>query len=101
MMDIRNMLREVECESFNVRNERAILDEIAEEMRADSDALDAIPDYVGDSSPSADDIMAAERVLKYISQREGVGFTRDDALLVMRYTTNVLRWSQNMPRRSG
>jgi len=91
----RNMLKEDDGGSFDFRNK----DDIAEGIRTDHRALDAIPDYVGDNCPSDDDIMATERVLKYISSCDGIGFTHDDALLVMRYTTNILRWSQHMERR--
>lgn len=85
----RNMLEEVNHESFNVRSES----EIADEMRGDKKFFDSIPEYPEGKSPSKEDIETVEKVLKYAAGCNYMGFSEQDAILVSRYLTNVLRWS--------
>lgn len=88
MVNRRNMLSDSLADVFGVVSER----DIAEEQRVAKKFFDAIPPYVDEDRPSKDDIVAAEKVLKYAAQCKCIGFTYDDAILTMRYTTNVLRW---------
>lgn len=88
-MKSRNMLAAVDGESFNVKSES----EIAEEMRGDKKFFDSIPEYGEDDHPTEEDIKTVEKVLKYAAGCNYMGFSEQDAILVSRYSTNVLRWS--------
>lgn len=87
----RNMLREEDHRSFNVRSES----EIADEMKGDKRFFDSIPEYPKGESPSKEDIRTVEKVLKYAAGCNYMGFSEQDAILVNKYSTNVLRWSLN------
>jgi hypothetical protein len=87
----RNMLTAVKCESFNMRSES----EIADEMKGDKKFFDSIPEYGEEDQPSEEDIRTVEKVLKYAAGCNYMGFSEKDAILVNKYSTNVLRWSLN------
>lgn len=87
----RNMLAAVKCESFNVISES----EIADEMKGDKKFFDSIPEYREGDQPSEEDIRTVEKVLKYAAGCNYMGFSEQDAILVNKYSTNVLRWSLN------
>lgn len=88
----RNMLKSADdFETFVQLSEREILDD----MRAEMMYFDGIPEYGEGEVPSAEDIATVEKVLKYASQCNYMGFTGSDARLVMGCSTNVLKWSLN------
>lgn len=91
---IRNMLKENDFESFNVKSES----EIAEEMRGSVKFFDSIPEYGESDHPTEEDIRTVEKVLKYAAGCNHMGFSQDDAILVTNYSTNVLRWSLGLDR---
>lgn len=88
-MEPRNMLREEDYESFDIRSES----EIADKMIGDKKFFDSIPEYPEGKVPSEEDINTFEKVLKYAAGCNYMGFSEQDAILVSRYSTNVLRWS--------
>ena len=88
MKNLRNML----CDGVDVFGGISELDRVEDE-RAAMKFFDAIPHYGDGDRPSENDVVVAEKVLKYAAQCNYIGFTKDDALLTMRYSTNVLRWS--------
>lgn len=51
----------------------------------------SIKSYINDDMPSKKEIETTERVLKYCSEINTV-FSKDDSLLVMGCTTNILKW---------
>ena len=85
----RNMLAAVDVESFNVRSES----EIADEMSGDKKFFDSIPEYGEGYQPTEKDIETVEKVLKYASGCNYMGFSEKDAILVTKYCTNVIRWA--------
>lgn len=91
-MNERNVLKEADS---NVINFCCHLSEseIAEDMRMRAKFFDGIPEYRDGEVPSEDDIKTAEKVLKYATKCKYIGFTEDDAHLVMGCSTNILRWS--------
>jgi hypothetical protein len=55
----------------------------------------AIPIVNGDDL-KPEDIEAFERVLKFCAEAKGLTFTPDQAIMVMRQTSNTLRWQMDM-----
>lgn len=94
----RNMLQSADgIEEFIHLSEK----EIAGSGRNEYEYFEGIPEYGNDDAPSAEDIAVVEKVLKYASQCEYMGFTGADARLVMSCSTHVLRWALNHECQEG
>jgi len=86
----RNMLKDADdSHTFMRLSER----EIADGMRSEMMYFDGIHEYGDGESPSFEELRTVEKVLKYASQCNYIGFTGADARLVMSCTTNVLGWA--------
>lgn len=98
-MDKRNMLRSAdEFEEFVYLSQKEIA---GNDVRSEMMYFDGIPEYHDGEAPSAEELATVEKVLKYASHCDYMGFTGADARLVMSCTTNVLKWSLNHKNKDG
>ena len=98
-MDKRNMLKDADDNTTFMRLSKK---EIAgEDVRSEMMYFDIIPEYGDGERPSFEELRTVEKVLKYASRCEYMGFTGADARLVMSCTTSVLKWSLNHKNNDG
>ena len=68
-------------------------EELNEQHRFSEKIWKSISDYPESSKPSKEEIETVKKVLKYASQCKYMSFTKEDALLVMQVSTNILEWN--------
>lgn len=88
-MNKRNMLQYTIDESFP---SQLSLEESIEADEEDIKIFESIPSYGDDEVPTKEEILMVEKVLKYASRCNYIGFTDEDAKLVMQCSTNILKW---------
>jgi hypothetical protein len=98
-MNKRNMLQNAdEFDEFVHLSQKEIADD---ELWSEMMHFDGIQEYHDGEVPSAEEIATVEKVLKYASHCNYMGFTCADARLVMGCTTNVLKWSLDRENNDG
>lgn len=94
-MNKRNTLRD----TLNPFTEPSESDKTEKELSEYKHFL-SIESYPGNEKPSLDEIKTVEKVLKYASSCNWMGFTKEDALLVFGVSTNILKWGLNYNEKS-